>query len=98
MLSGGDKPRAKADRVVDEAMRLEQLTNDLLQFVRTGTIERTPVDPVALVRGAVAEIAAGSAAPEIAVEADGAPSRWPLDAGRLRQVVINLLDNAVAAG
>jgi len=40
-VARGDKPRAKADRVVDEAVRLEQLTNDLLQFVRTGTIERT---------------------------------------------------------
>ena len=30
MLPAGEKPRAKAERVVDEAVRLEQLTNDLL--------------------------------------------------------------------
>jgi two-component system sensor histidine kinase HydH len=93
MLPDGEKARAKADRVVDEAMRLEQLTNDLLQFVRTGTIQRTPVDPAALVREA-----AGSVAGDITVEATGAPSQWSLDAGRIRQVVLNLLDNAVAAG
>jgi two-component system sensor histidine kinase HydH len=93
MLPGGDKPRAKADRVVDEAIRLEQLTNDLLQFVRTGTIQRAPVDPAQLVRDAAAGVSG-----EIAVDATAAPASWPLDAGRLRQVVVNLLDNAVAAG
>ncbi len=93
MLPTGDKPRAKADRVVDEAMRLEQLTNDLLQFVRTGTIQRAPVDPAALIRDA-----ASSVAGEVTVDATGAPASWSLDAGRIRQVVINLIDNAVAAG
>jgi two-component system, NtrC family, sensor histidine kinase HydH len=93
MLPGGEKPRAKADRVVDEAMRLEQLTNDLLQFVRTGTINRAPTDPGALVRDAAAGIAG-----EIEIDTTAAPLEWSLDAGRIRQVVINLLDNAVAAG
>jgi two-component system sensor histidine kinase HydH len=95
MLPGGDKPRAKADRVVDEAMRLEQLTNDLLQFVRTGTIQRAPVDPAALVRDAASSVAPDGA---VTVDATGAPATWSLDAGRIRQVVINLLDNALAAG
>jgi two-component system, NtrC family, sensor histidine kinase HydH len=112
MLPGGDKPRAKADRVVDEAMRLEQLTNDLLQFVRTGTITRTPVDPGQLVRDAAASVrpaldvaGAGAAAADlddpaspILVDTTRAPARWSLDAARIREVVINLLDNAVAAG
>jgi two-component system sensor histidine kinase HydH len=93
MLPDGDKPRAKADRVVDEAMRLEQLTNDLLQFVRTGTIERTAVDPAALVRDAAARVAG-----DVTIDTSRAPATWSLDAGRIRQVVINLVDNAVAAG
>ena len=106
MLPGGEKPRAKADRVVDEAMRLEQLTNDLLQFVRTGAIERVQVDPAALVRDAVASVTSARAAGdpdalspiEIEVDVSAAPATWSLDAGRIRQVVINLLDNAGAAG
>jgi two-component system sensor histidine kinase HydH len=109
MLPGGDKPRAKADRVVDEAMRLEQLTNDLLQFVRTGTINRAATDPAQLARDAAATVrrklnptaddsqVVGSGA-QITVATDAAPETWSLDAGRIRQVLINLLDNAVAAG
>ncbi|HEX2687889.1 MAG TPA: HAMP domain-containing sensor histidine kinase [Kofleriaceae bacterium] len=93
MLPGGDKPRAKADRVVDEAIRLEQLTNDLLAFVRTGSIQRAAVDPAALVRDAAASVAG-----EVAIDVHQAPPAWSLDAGRFRQVVVNLLDNAVAAG
>jgi two-component system sensor histidine kinase HydH len=93
MLPGGDKPRAKADRVVDEAIRLEQLTNDLLAFVRTGSIQRAAVDPAALVRDAAAGVAG-----EVAIDVRQAPPAWSLDAGRFRQVVVNLIDNAVAAG
>jgi two-component system, NtrC family, sensor histidine kinase HydH len=93
MLPQGDKPRAKADRVVDETIRLERLTDDLLQFVRTGAIQRTQVDPAALVRDAAASVAG-----EIALDLGQAPASWSLDPGRLRQVVINLLDNAIAAG
>ena len=91
----GDKPRAKAKRVVDEAIRLEQLTNDLLRFVKTGGIQREPVDPVALVRDAVASVTTES---DVIIEAERAPKTWSLDAARIREVVINLVDNAVAAG
>ncbi len=93
ILPEGDKPRTKAERVVDEAVRLEQLTNDLLHFVRTGAIRREPVDPGAIVREA-----AGSVPGEVSVDTVRAPATWPLDAGRIREVVVNLVDNAVAAG
>ncbi len=92
-LPDGDKPRGKADRIVDEAVRLETLTNDLLKFVRTGEIHRAPTDPAALVREAAASIPG-----EVTVDTDKAPATWPLDAGRIREVVVNLVDNAVSAG
>jgi two-component system sensor histidine kinase HydH len=93
MLPAGEKPRAKAERVVDEAVRLEQLTNDLLKFVRTGELQRAPTDPSALVREAAASVAA-----EVAVDTGAAPPVWSLDPGRMREVVVNLVENAVAAG
>ena len=89
MLPEGDKPRKKADRVVEEAVRLEQLTIDLLMFVRTGTIRRTQVDVQELVNGTV-----GDRARIVAVNA---PPTWSLDAERFREVLANLVDNAIAA-
>jgi two-component system sensor histidine kinase HydH len=92
-LPAGERPRQKADRVVAEAVRLESLVHDLLGFVRTGELQRAPVDPGAL----VAEVAA-AVDPAITVDAAGAPPSFALDPGRMRQVLANLLDNAVHAG
>jgi two-component system sensor histidine kinase HydH len=89
-LPTGDKPRRQADRVVDEAVRLEKLTQDLLAFVRTGQLQRAPVSPAAIARELAAE--------HVQVEDAGAPATWSLDAGRLREVLANLVDNALAAG
>ncbi len=93
-LPEGEKPRGKAERVVDEAVRLESLTNDLLEFARSGEIERTEVDPAALLR----EAAAGVDGERIRLDLDEAPASWPLDRERVRQVLTNLLENAVQAG
>ncbi len=93
MLPAGEKSRAKAERVVDEAVRLEQLTNDLLRFVRTGAIHREPIDPAKVVSDAAMSIAG-----DVTVDTTSAPATWSLDAGRIREVVVNLVDNAVAAG
>jgi two-component system sensor histidine kinase HydH len=92
MLPDGDKPRAKAERVVGEAERLERLTNDLLEFARSGAIHRTEVDPAELVREVAAQVGG-----DIELDCDGAPGRWSLDAARIRQVLGNLLENAVQA-
>jgi two-component system sensor histidine kinase HydH len=84
------RSRARAERVVAEAVRIEQLCGGLLEFVRTGAIARAPVDPGQLARAAIAEIGV-----PIALELAEAPARWSLDAGRMQQVLCNLLRNAV---
>jgi two-component system sensor histidine kinase HydH len=86
------KPRDKAARVVEGAVRLEQLVEGLLAFVRSGKLVRTPVDPAAIAHAAVAELGAGT----IELDLDDAPRSWSLDAARTQQVLVNLLDNAVA--
>lgn len=85
--------RPKADRVVNEAVRLEQLLNDLLGFVGSGELRRVDTDPNDVLRAAV------EATGEASVEARYLPAgtQWPLDAGRLQQALENVLRNAVQA-
>jgi two-component system, NtrC family, sensor histidine kinase HydH len=89
-LPEGDRPRHKADRVVDEAVRLEHLTNDLLAFARSGEIKVAEADPAALLRDAASAVSGD----RIRIDAEHAPRSWPLDADRMRQVLVNLLENA----
>jgi two-component system sensor histidine kinase HydH len=85
------RSRSKAERVVKEALRLEELTSSLLAFVRTGTIHRQITDPVAIVSAAAEEVDAQ----RIALDSGAAPTSWSLDAARMQQVLSNLLRNAV---
>lgn len=93
MLPEGERPRAKAERVVGEALRLEGLTNDLLEFARDGELHLESVDPATLLVDSAVRIS-----PAIHVVTDGAPRAWQLDPRRVGQVLDNLLDNAVQAG
>jgi two-component system sensor histidine kinase HydH len=89
-ITDGDRVRAKADRVVDEATRLETLTNDLLEFARAGHLHLEEVDPAALVRDVAA-----TGGDRVRVDAGDAPRTWTLDPARMRQVLLNLIENAV---
>lgn len=92
-LGEGDRASARAQRVVDEAIRLEKLTNDLLEFARLGALHRSELDPAALLRDAVAKFDPG----RVEVVSQGSPAAWSLDGARLLQVLTNLLDNALQA-
>lgn len=81
---------ARASRVVQEAERLEKITEDLLAFARLATIERAEVSPLALAREAAA-LDPG----RVRVEDAGAPERFPLDGLRARQLIENLVQNAL---
>ena len=82
-----------AERVVHEAGRLETLTRQILDFARTGSIDRGPVDPSELLRGAVEQV--GDA--RVQVDTASAPAAWDLDQDRMGQVLVNLVKNAVQA-
>jgi two-component system sensor histidine kinase HydH len=92
-LPAGEKPRAKAELVVAEAVRLETLVNDLLEFARAGEVHRVDSDPAALAR----EVAVSLDPSRVEIDSTAAPARWRLDPDRLRQVLANLVENALQA-
>lgn len=85
--------RQKADRVVGEALRLEELTADLLSFIRSKQIERREVDPRAVLEAAAGELGRG----RVEVSVEGEVPDWPLDPSLLQQALTNLLRNALQA-
>jgi two-component system sensor histidine kinase HydH len=97
LLAEGTAPegpdRKRVDRIVTEARRLEDLTTDLLDFVRTGPLDLAPVPVEEFLRGVISE--AGKT--PVQLKMTGAPESWIFDAQRIRQVLQNLLQNAVEA-
>ncbi len=79
--------------VVTEAERMEALTNDLLDFARSGAVHRAPADPAAILHDAARELLPA----EVLVSVDAAPPTWSLDPLRVHQALTNLLRNAVQA-
>ncbi len=88
-LPEGARERSKADRVVSEAVRLEALTNDLLDFVRRGDLQCVDVDPTRLL-----QTAAETLDVNLSIDDTQAPTVWRLDPQRLNLVLTNLLRNA----
>lgn len=86
-----DSIRRRADRVVAEALRLESLTRSLLDFVRSGNIQRAPSSPRALAEQTLSEFDTR----RVRLSVDGAPPSFSLDAVRMRQVLVNLVQNAL---
>lgn len=91
MLQADSRERHKAERVVCDALRLEELTTDLLEFVRSRQVHQTDTDVAAMLRNACAAMDNE----RVSVDVESAPGRWSLDAVKLEQALINLLDNAL---
>jgi two-component system sensor histidine kinase HydH len=91
-LEEGTRQRAQADRVVRASARLQGLVDNLLDFVRSGALERATLDPAEVLRAA-----AEDASPRAQLDLDAAPASWSLDGMRVRQVLENLLRNAEQA-
>ena len=85
----------KADLVVAEAQRIEDLTRSLLEFVREGPIDRRPTSVAMLIASVSATLPVGK---EVEIEHDQAPETLDVDAQRLVRALCNLLDNALRHG
>jgi len=93
-VEAGTKIHAKAERVVSEAVRVEKLTDDLLAFARSGKLRTRSIDLAPLIRQAVSIVG-----PDIVeVRLPASPLMAELDAGRMLQLIDNLLRNAVRHG
>lgn len=85
--------RRAAETVVREAVRLEQLANQILEFARTGEVVPAPADPMLVAQAAVEAVAS----PRVRLIAQDTLPTWPLDRARMEQVLVNLLRNALQA-
>ncbi len=90
-LDEGSRQRTKAELVVEEAGRIERLTDDLLTFVRSGTLRRVPTEPQDVLRVALRAFDAEAFRVELADDL----GLWHLDAERLAGALENLLRNAL---
>jgi signal transduction histidine kinase len=90
-----DRARSKATRIVDEAVRIERITSDLLDFVREGAPAAVPTDLGQLVRVSVEDVIASD---RLRLRLPEVPVVLPLEAERLRQAIDNVARNASQAG
>jgi PAS domain S-box-containing protein len=91
--------RRKLTLVRDEVARLEKFLGDLAAYTRPAPTQKVPGDLLALIRE-VAELMEGAfraADVTFRLEAPDQVPPFPFDPGQLRQVLINLLKNAVEA-
>jgi two-component system sensor histidine kinase HydH len=85
------RAESRIQHVVKAAVRLEALTNDLLHFARSGAVHAAPTSPAEILEAAALTMATQ----RILLCVAGAPASWRLDAPRMEQVLVNLLDNAL---
>lgn len=89
-----DSPqRVKCDQVVAEAVRLEGLTNDLLDFARPLKISPVHTSPARLIEDALT----GFDKERFNCDLKNGPALWLLDPVRMGQVLVNLFKNGLQA-
>jgi two-component system sensor histidine kinase HydH len=91
---GMERAAGKATRIVDEAVRIEKITTDLLDFVRKGDVTREHANLVELVRASLADVVPAG---RLRLDLPTTPVVVAMDAVAMRQVIENVARNAVQA-
>lgn len=92
-LDGESPALKKTERIVTEAVRLEELCSNLLDFVRSAQVSPAPTSVAELLRRCAEAVPEG----RVELSLGQAPPTWNLDAPRMEHVVVNLLRNAAQA-
>lgn len=87
------KRRAKAERVVAEAERLELLTSTLLDFVRDAPLDRAPAAPREVIERSLVDLPGA----RVELELASAPAAMFVDRERFARALHNVVDNAAQA-
>ncbi len=94
-----ENARKKLEKISHESRRMQRIIDNLLRFARGKTIEQTPLDLQAVLREALAlfEYRLRTENVEVRASIDPALPRIVGDEGQMKQVFVNLLNNAVDA-
>lgn len=98
-LPPGDRRRRYAEAIVAGVRDLDRTVSSLLEFTRPRRLDRRPQDPLALLQSVAALAApdAEAAGVEIAVQGAWSGPMPACDGPQLKQVLLNLLRNAIEA-
>jgi signal transduction histidine kinase len=91
--------RSRLDKLVNESRRMKQIVENLLRFSRQGPSERGFVDLAPIVHEVLALREYSTRTRNLETIVDIQPGLRPvaIDEGQIRQILLNLIDNAVDA-
>jgi signal transduction histidine kinase len=94
-----ERSRDSAERICEEAMRVRMLVQELLDLASAARLELAPIDPADLGKRVVERMRAQPllSAVELRLVAEPELPSVQSDAGRIEQILVNLIENAVHA-
>ena len=92
-----ERAKAAVKDIDEEITRLNRIVSEVLDYARPIKFELAPVDLNALAADTARAAGAAGGHPRIRLDLDGAIPEMTTDAGRIRQALLNILDNALQA-